>query len=223
QGVVYLQRLAGSEGASLFDERTRSYAIYLLTRQGVVTTGYATSLERRVQKTYPDAWRQDLTGAFLAATYQLLRQDGHAGSLIGASRFDQKRAADYRFYDDGLTHDAMLLYLIARHFPERMGGLKAQAIDAIVTPIEHGSYNSLSSDYAIMALDAYVAAAGPVAGGRFTVTRSEEHTSELQSRFDLVCRLLLEKKKKKRTITHINATHNLICSALSSSIMYSSS
>src|SRR5438067_10736464 len=28
------------------------------------------------------------------------------------------------------------------------------------------------------------------------VSRSEEHTSELQSRFDLVCRLLLEKKKK---------------------------
>src|SRR5699024_12741525 len=31
--------------------------------------------------------------------------------------------------------------------------------------------------------------------------RSEEHTSELQSRFDLVCRLLLEKKKKRRKIT----------------------
>src|SRR6266704_5142251 len=30
---------------------------------------------------------------------------------------------------------------------------------------------------------------------RFFVRRSEEHTSELQSRFDLVCRLLLEKKK----------------------------
>src|SRR5699024_11549309 len=29
--------------------------------------------------------------------------------------------------------------------------------------------------------------------------RSEEHTSELQSRFDLVCRLLLEKKKLRRT------------------------
>src|SRR5699024_11899899 len=29
--------------------------------------------------------------------------------------------------------------------------------------------------------------------------RSEEHTSELQSRFDLVCRLLLEKKKTKTT------------------------
>src|SRR5438067_9962151 len=30
--------------------------------------------------------------------------------------------------------------------------------------------------------------------------RSEEHTSELQSRFDLVCRLLLEKKKNSNNI-----------------------
>src|SRR5699024_12076962 len=29
----------------------------------------------------------------------------------------------------------------------------------------------------------------------YRIIRSEEHTSELQSRFDLVCRLLLEKKK----------------------------
>src|SRR3989449_11343277 len=34
--------------------------------------------------------------------------------------------------------------------------------------------------------------------GVHVVTRSEEHTSELQSRLHLVCRLLLEKKKKKR-------------------------
>src|SRR2546422_8330629 len=32
--------------------------------------------------------------------------------------------------------------------------------------------------------------------------RSEEHTSELQSRLHLVCRLLLEKKKKYKTRTH---------------------
>src|SRR5438105_12925011 len=34
-------------------------------------------------------------------------------------------------------------------------------------------------------------------GGDIVDVRSEEHTSELQSRVDLVCRLLLEKKKKK--------------------------
>src|SRR5437868_14589084 len=36
--------------------------------------------------------------------------------------------------------------------------------------------------------------------------RSEEHTSELQSRFDLVCRLLLEKKKK--TYYKLARSHN---------------
>src|SRR5689334_24307786 len=33
------------------------------------------------------------------------------------------------------------------------------------------------------------------------ISRSEEHTSELQSQFHLVCRLLLEKKKIRNTIT----------------------
>src|SRR5947207_7643646 len=33
------------------------------------------------------------------------------------------------------------------------------------------------------------------------IRRSEEHTSELQSHSDLVCRLLLEKKKKKLKVT----------------------
>src|SRR2546422_5874950 len=37
------------------------------------------------------------------------------------------------------------------------------------------------------------------AGG---IHRSEEHTSELQSRLHLVCRLLLEKKKKKKNTDH---------------------
>src|SRR5207249_5023638 len=35
---------------------------------------------------------------------------------------------------------------------------------------------------------------------RHVEVRSEEHTSELQSRFDLVCRLLLEKKKNNNKI-----------------------
>src|SRR5207302_7523929 len=38
--------------------------------------------------------------------------------------------------------------------------------------------------------------------------RSEEHTSELQSRENLVCRLLLEKKKKKNTNKHNKNTKN---------------
>src|SRR5690606_41850451 len=42
---------------------------------------------------------------------------------------------------------------------------------------------------------------GPVPAGR-APDRSEEHTSELQSRENLVCRLLLEKKKKAQPTAH---------------------
>src|SRR5437868_11007007 len=54
--------------------------------------------------------------------------------------------------------------------------------------------------------------------------RSEEHTSELQSRFDLVCRLLLEKKKKKnrkRTVwwqRYIESARQLLSSAMTSAV-----
>src|SRR2546430_4834982 len=42
-------------------------------------------------------------------------------------------------------------------------------------------------------------ALGPQRGQELHPPRSEEHTSELQSQSNLVCRLLLEKKKKKTT------------------------
>src|SRR2546422_7313447 len=41
--------------------------------------------------------------------------------------------------------------------------------------------------------------------------RSEEHTSELQSRLHLVCRLLLEKKKKRTTCAYSRVTNNHSC------------
>src|SRR5437868_10965882 len=61
--------------------------------------------------------------------------------------------------------------------------------------------------------DVLAAAAGLLGGEPAQVfaeaaPRSEEHTSELQSRFDLVCRLLLEKKKQTEEI--ITATKQAI-------------
>src|SRR5689334_24363491 len=40
--------------------------------------------------------------------------------------------------------------------------------------------------------------------------RSEEHTSELQSQFHLVCRLLLEKKKISHCINNLKKLHTLL-------------
>src|SRR5256885_9504171 len=44
-------------------------------------------------------------------------------------------------------------------------------------------------------------------GSRVRVVRSEEHTSELQSPCNLVCRLLLEKKKKKNATSLSSTFH----------------
>src|SRR5256885_4709087 len=41
--------------------------------------------------------------------------------------------------------------------------------------------------------------------------RSEEHTSELQSPCNLVCRLLLEKKKRLLYLTHVTTVNELLC------------
>src|SRR5437867_10024477 len=47
-----------------------------------------------------------------------------------------------------------------------------------------------------------------------TGSRSEEHTSELQSPYDLVCRLLLEKKKYKSTKECMLSTSHIITQTL---------
>src|SRR5699024_11350824 len=86
-------------------------------------------------------------------------------------------------------------------------------INAIATPINNpkttpaSANNFLLGDTGLvftLALDTIVTLSTCIIFFTFLVkilpivlaTRSEEHTSELQSRFDLVCRLLLEKKKK---------------------------
>src|SRR5207249_10001408 len=56
--------------------------------------------------------------------------------------------------------------------------------------------------YAVMAIAIAHAVRGDDSALALPVLRSEEHTSELQSRFDLVCRLLLEKKSKASHARH---------------------
>src|SRR2546430_8508584 len=58
--------------------------------------------------------------------------------------------------------------------------------------------------------DAGGASVTKLRGSDGTILRSEEHTSELQSQSNLVCRLLLEKKKKK--LKHHNRSNFRQCS-----------
>src|SRR5688572_865359 len=64
------------------------------------------------------------------------------------------------------------------------------------------TYQVPRADFDKALADAVAARGVPILYGR-----SEEHTSELQSQSNLVCRLLLEKKKKYRPNQHITTTH----------------
>src|SRR2546422_7831761 len=63
----------------------------------------------------------------------------------------------------------------------------------------------LGPTYGVIVYQEQVMRIANVLGGYSLAERSEEHTSELQSRLHLVCRLLLEKKKQKKNnrIDHI--------------------
>src|SRR3954467_13658048 len=54
----------------------------------------------------------------------------------------------------------------------------------------------------------------PSSGVQTCALRSEEHTSELQSHDNLVCRLLLEKIQSDRKSTRLNSSHTIISYAV---------
>ena len=168
-GYAFLNQLASSEGDSLAGERLRAYAVYVLTRSGVTTTNYVTALQERLGKKFAKQWKQDLAGVYLAASHQLLQQERLASNIINASRLGDSQVADYTDYYDGLIRDAQLLYILARHFPDRLGRLAGDEINALIEPITRGSFNSLSSAYTILALDAYAKAAGNPKIGKLTI------------------------------------------------------
>src|SRR5699024_11759012 len=86
--------------------------------------------------------------------------------------------------------------------PGSLGLLDATIDRILALDRDRSAGNQTTGTLVLAGADHPVTAYG--AGQHQGAGRSEEHTSELQSRFDLVCRLLLEKKKKKNNIKVCN-------------------
>jgi uncharacterized protein YfaS (alpha-2-macroglobulin family) len=159
------QIAADDSGDTLVQMRQRAYAIYLLTRQGNVTTNDLASVQRRLQEVHPKEWKGDLAAAWLAASYQMLHQDRLAADLMAAPRklLGRKPADEtyaYAEYYDAPIRDATVLYLLSKHFPEQAKALPPETIENLVRPLGKGHYNTLSSGMIILALDAWAKDAG---------------------------------------------------------------
>ncbi len=169
--MAYLNQLAAGDANSLAEIRVRAYATYVLTRNGVVTTNYATQLQKRLEAQYPTTWKNDLAGIYLAATYQMLKQEGLASSIIDSSHLGDPQNDDQEYYG-GPIRDAQLLYILAHHFPERLRRVRGEEIDALIEPISRGKYNTLSSAYTILALDAYARSIGVDQSGQLSIAQA---------------------------------------------------
>jgi len=167
-GNRYLMQLAADESdGSLDGLRERAFAVYLLTRQGTVTTNYLAAVQKRLDDRHTKVWRDDLAAGYLAASLKLLKQDKEADALIAGPQAQLTRSTienAYRFqaysYYGPLVRDAGILYLLAKHFPERAKALPPAAVANLLRPVQRGGYNTLSSAQTILALDAYGAQAG---------------------------------------------------------------
>lgn len=163
RALGYVHKVAAGAPGTSAPPRVRAYAIYMLTRNGRITTPLIDALRRKLELERDEGWRKDLTAAYLGASCALLRLDGPAETLMNGVSSGEGRAPDYEWFYDELAHESQRLYLLARHFPSRLGGLDGDAVLRVSEPLSRGRYNSLSSAYAILALDAYAAAAGPLA------------------------------------------------------------
>ncbi|WP_158884693.1 MG2 domain-containing protein [Rhodanobacter sp. L36] len=162
-GNKYLHQLASDESLdSLKDLRQRAYAVYLLTRQGNVTTNDLAAVQKRLQDAFPNDWKNDLAAAWLAASYELLKQDKEANQLIAGPQkaLERKLSREtyvYSYYYDPLTRDASVLYLLSKYFPERAKALSPHVMENIAWPLANNEFNTLSSSMTVLALDAYAA------------------------------------------------------------------
>jgi uncharacterized protein YfaS (alpha-2-macroglobulin family) len=191
KAMEYIQRLAASPGSSLPQLRARAYAAYLLTRQMVVTTPILSSIRESLEKRYPKQWQSDLAAAYLAAAYQMQKQDKPANLLMDVQieqMIKSNKDAGYDTYYGPDIRNAQALYLLSRHFPARVRNLPPALMANLVKPIADGNYNTLSSAYLIMAFDAYATAAGPAALGKLGI--AEINAAGKQTQLNLPANLV---------------------------------
>ena len=157
-GLGYLRTVAANEVRNLHDARLRAYAIYVLTRNGTVTTNYLTNLHEFLEREFKDDWRSDLTASYMAASYVLMQEQRLGDDLIRGYEYGggDEMTTDF---DTRLGRDAQHLYLLARHFPDRMAHVDAETIEHLAGPVMQNRFNTLSSAYTILALGAYTRAA----------------------------------------------------------------
>ena len=131
----------------LADARTLAYAIYVLTREGFITTNYILNLRDYLDKQFAKQWPQDLTGVYLAGAWSILKKDDEANRLIATYRLGAHDKSERTDFYQPLGTDAQYFAIVARHFPDRLKHISAQDFQ-----VDHGPDQSGRLQYALRGL-----------------------------------------------------------------------
>jgi len=154
-GLRNLQKMVTREPTDFAEARTVAYGIYILTREGVITTNYILNLRDWLEKHEHDRWQKDITGVYLAGALHLLHKDAEAEQLIDSYKMDNRDTIERDDFCQTLGMNSQYIAVIAREFPARLHKISAEQFEHILKPIGDGDFNTLSSAYAVRAFKAY--------------------------------------------------------------------
>ena len=153
-GLGYLKNIASQNASDLDTARIQAYAIYILTRNEIVTTNYLANLQLYLQQDSSKTWQKDITAVYIAGSYQLLKSYDDANQLIGLYQPQSKQTFDTDFYDSNIA-DAQYLYIVAKHFPNLLTQVGDKLLMQLVQAINNDEINTILSGYVSLALSAY--------------------------------------------------------------------
>ena len=152
RGLAYLRNMVNTSVMTLDDGRVKAYGIYVLTRNGEVTTNYLINVMTDLEKYFKNYWRDDLTAVYVAATYKLMQQDQAAEEILNAFAIGEpKNWYGYTYYG-GLVKYSQYVSILARHFPKRLATMKPDVIFRVAADVTAGMYNTLSAAYGVGAI-----------------------------------------------------------------------
>jgi uncharacterized protein YfaS (alpha-2-macroglobulin family) len=210
RGLGFLQELAAQEVNSMADARLRAYAIYVLTRNGRITTNYLTNLHEYLDRSFKSDWQSDLTTAYMAASYQLLKLSDLGDRLIRHYEFGSGDEMTSDF-DTRLGRDAQFVYLLARHFPQRLSRIDADVLLHLIEPVMRNRFNTLSSAYTILALGEYT---------RAVFSANQDDRLRISALVNNATEVLVEAARFARTEVPNSTTSVQISSTGSNTIFY---
>lgn len=176
-GISYLKELASQNPSSIDSARIAAYAIYILTRNEIVTTNYLTNLQLYLQKNQPTIWKNDITAIYIAASYHLLKNFEDANQLLNQYSPSKQQTFTSDFYNQSIIK-AQYLYIIAKHFPNKLHEVGHNVLTQLVQDMNDNDINTILSGFASLALSAYSQDASTATAPVFSITQALDNNEE---------------------------------------------